>query len=379
MIGGLVLIVVAGGYILWPRARVQDGTLQGSGTIEATQVDVASKVPGRILRIAVREGDAVAANQIVAVLDTGELDAQVAQARAAVAVIQARISQADETVQIQAASSETQVQQARAQIQSAIGAQGVVEDTLRAGEANLRAAESGLARAEADQARTEQLFREGAISAQQREAARTTVATATAARDAARAQRDATQMQRQAAAAALHQAQAALAMAEANRRTVSVRQLDAAAARAQLEQANAALALTLLARGHAELRAPIAGVVLSKSVEVGDLVGVGAPVLTVADLSRVFLRVFIAETDLAKIKLQQQVEVRVDGFPQRVFVGEVAEISNRAEYTPGNVQTREERVKLVFAVKVAVPNPEGVLKPGLPADARILIGAPAGH
>ncbi len=380
----VIALVAAGGYFFYflrPRARAQNGRLEGSGTIEATQVDVAPKVAGRITRIAVREGDTVTVNQVVAELDTAELDAQVAQAQAAVAAIQARVPQAEESVQIQIAVVETQLQQARAQVESATGGRRVVEANLHAAEASLQATEATLARAEADRARTEQLFREGAVSAQQIDLARTAVATATAQRDAARAQRDAVRMQQQAADAAIQQAQAALAVAQANRRMVSVRQFDASAARAQVEQAKAALSLALTARGHATLRAPIAGVILSKSVEVGDLVGVGAPVLTVGDLSRVFLRVFVAESDLGKVKLRQPVEVRVDAFPRRVFMGAVSEISNRAEYTPGNVQTREERVKLVFAVKVAVPNPDGFLKPGLPADALILTEplADSGH
>ncbi|MDR7513081.1 MAG: efflux RND transporter periplasmic adaptor subunit, partial [Armatimonadota bacterium] len=130
------------------------------------------------------------------------------------------------------------------------------------------------------------------------------------------------------------------------------------------------------ARGHATVRAPIDGVVVSRSVEVGDLVAVGAPIVTVADLRRVFLRIFVAEGDLGRVRLGQPVEVRVDAFPRRTFPGTVEEISSRAEFTPGNVQTREERAKLVFAVRIALDNPDGVMKPGLPADAVILTAAP---
>jgi len=375
----IVILAAVGGYFLWPRARPWDGRLESSGTIEATQVDVAPKVPGRILRIAVREGDTVTANQVVAELDASDLDAQVAQARAAVAAIQARVPQAEETAQVQAASVETQVQQASAQVQTAMASLRVAEANVRAANAALQSAEAALARAIADEGRTEQLYREGAVSAQAVDAGRTAVATATAQRDAARAQRDAAQMARQAAAAVVQQARANLAMAEANRGTVPVRKFDTAAARAQLAQANAALQLALIAHDQATLRSPIAGVVLSKNVEVGTLVAVGTPVLTVADLSRVYLRVFVGEPDIGKVKLKQPVEVRVDAFPARVFHGEVEEISNHAEFTPGNVQTREERVKLVFAVKVAVPNSDGDLKPGLPADALILTGIGTGH
>jgi len=117
----------------------------------------------------------------------------------------------------------------------------------------------------------------------------------------------------------------------------------------------------------------MAGVVVAKNAEVGDLVGVGAPVVTVADLSQVYLRVFVSESDLARVKLGQPVDVRVDGFSGRTFRGTVDQINSSAEFTPRNVQTKEERVKLIFGVKVALPNPDGVLKPGLPADAVILV------
>lgn len=379
LIIAIVVLVAVGGYFLWPRQRVQDGKLESSGTIEATQVDVASKVAGRVMRLAVAEGDAVTVNQVVAELDHAELDAQIAQARAAVAVIQTRVPQAEETVSVQTASVETQVRQARAQLQAALASQQVAEANWRAVTAALQAAEATRARAVTDQARTEQLYKEGAVSAQAVDAVRTAVATAAAQRDAVRAQREAAQMQRQAAAAVVEQARATIALAETNRGTIPVRRLDTTAARAQLEQANAVLQLALIIREHAILRSPIAGVVLSKNVEVGSLVGVGTPVLTVGELSRVYLRVYIGEPDLAKVKLKQPVEVRVNAFPRRVFRGEVTEISSRAEFTPGNVQTREERVKLVFAVKVTLPNPDGDLKPGLPADAVIVTGTAAGH
>lgn len=438
----LIVIAVVAGYLLWPRAHSRDARIEGSGTIEATQVDVAPKVAGRVIRLRVRDGDRVSAGQVVAELDTAESDAQVeqaragleaaqsrlaqaevalslqqaqydasvAQAQAAVEVTQTRVPQAEESVQLQIELVNAQVEQARAQVRSAASGLEAIEASVRASEANVQVAEANFNRAESDRTRLEGLYREGAISAQQLDAARTAVAAATAQRDAVRAQRDAVRTQRQAADAALRQAQAALSVAEANRRTINIRRQEALASRAQLEQARAALAsaragfglvvqrklevetaragvaqaraaldLALIARGHAMLQAPISGVVVARSVEAGDLISVGAPVLTIADLSRVYLRVFVSETDLGKVKLGQPVEVRVDAFPGRIFQGTVAEISNRAEFTPGNVQTQEERVKLVFAVRVSLANSDGVLKPGLPADAVILTTPASGR
>lgn len=436
----VVIAAAAGLYFALPRAGSNNGRIEGSGSIEATQVDIAPKVAGRVVALRVREGDKVAVDQVVAELDHVELDDQVAQARAVLASAEARLAQAQvglsiqqtqaaasvdqaraavdasrtrvpqagEAVELQTASVAAQVDQARAQVQAASDAVTSAEASLRAAEANIQTAEANLSRAQSDAVRAESLFREGAVAAQQVDAARTALAAAQAQRDAARAQRDAVRAQREAAGSVLKQAQAALKVAIANRRTVPIRQLDVDASRAQasqaeaalrsaqsatglvaqrarevdaaragVEQAQAALRLAETARGHTVLRSPIAGVVISRSVEVGDLVTIGAPVLTVADLSRPYLRIFVAETDIGRVKLGQPVEVRIDSDPKRAFEGSVQEISNRAEFTPGNVQTKEERVKQVFAVKVSLTNPEGdyVLKPGLPADAVILTEA----
>jgi HlyD family secretion protein len=431
----LILGVGVGAYYWFGRPRASDGRIEGSGTIEATQVAVAPKVAGRVLAIRAREGAIVSIGQVVAELDHDELDAQVAQTEAAVTLAQARLAQAESALglqqaqvsasvdqaraaaaasrlrvpqaeqgaEVQAATVAAAVDQARAQVEAATAQVKATEAAVRAAEAAVRSAEVHLASVQTDAARVEALHRDGAISSQQRDSARVAVAAGTAQRDGARAQYDAALAQRPVAGAVLAQARAALRAALANKQTVAIRQLDAAASRAQVEQAEAALrgaraqtglvaqrardvdaahaalaqaraALRLVqtTRGHTIVRAPIAGVVISRSVEVGDIVTIGTPIVTVADLSRVFLRIFVAETDIGRVTLAQPVRVTVDAFRVRVFEGTVEEISNRAEFTPGNVQTKEERVKLVFAVRVAMNNTDGTLKPGLPADAVIV-------
>jgi multidrug resistance efflux pump len=436
----LVLVLAAAvTYLVFPRGQARYDRIEGSGTIEATQVDVAPQVAGRVTALRAREGAAVRAGDVVAEIDAETLDAQVAQAQAAVAAAEARLRQAESALAMQETQSATAIAQARAFVdasrtrvpqagqaaelqEASVAAQErqaeaqvrAARASVEAAEANARAAEAALAAADArvenaraDAARLEQLHREGAVAAQQLDGARAALATAAAQRDGARAQRDAAAAQRRAAASAQAQAEAALEVARANRRTVPIRELDVEASRAQLEQAQAALRsaeaaaglvaqrareteaaraaveqaraalrIVRIARAHTTVRTPIAGVVVSRSVEVGDLVTVGTPMVTVADLSRVFLRVFVAEGDLGRVRLGQPVEVRVDAFPDRTFAGIVEEISSRAEFTPGNVQTREERTKLVFAVRIGLDNPGGVMKPGLPADA-VILTAPA--
>lgn len=370
-----VVAIVVVLWILWPR-NSSTGSIQASGTIEATQVGVASKIAGRVIKISVQEGQQVEAGQIVAELDAAEVEAQARQAQAAVDAARTRPAQADASVNLARAAVDAQLVQARAQVESALAVLEANKANLAAAEANLQAIETNLVRTEADLARLESLYRDGAVSAEQIETARSAAKATRAQRDAARAQRDAAQIQLGAAGAGVAQARAALAVAEANRQTVGIRQQDAVASRAQLAQAQALLQQVEILRSYAVLKAPMAGVVVSKNAEVGDLVGVGAPVVTVADLNQVYLRVFVSEADLARVKLGQPVDVRVDGLAGRTFRGTVDQINSSAEFTPRNVQTKEERVKLIFGVKVALPNPDGILKPGLPADAVILVAPP---
>jgi len=138
-------------------------------------------------------------------------------------------------------------------------------------------------------------------------------------------------------------------------------------ARAAFDQVNATIE-------NAVIYAPIGGVVLDTSLEVGEMAFPGTPILTLADLTRPWMYIYVNEKKLGLVKIGQKVKVRIDTWPDRAFNGRVVSISNRAEFTPKTIQTKEERVKLVFAVKVAIENPDMALKPGLPADAVIAVG-----
>jgi HlyD family secretion protein len=159
---------------------------------------------------------------------------------------------------------------------------------------------------------------------------------------------------------------------------VSGQQMDAATAavdmaRAQYEQAGAALRTTEARLADTLLYAPADGLVLRKNVEAGETVGAGIPVLTIGDLENPWIKVYVQERRLGLVKIGQQAEVRTDSYPNKVYPGTVSAISSEAEFTPKSVQTQEERVKLVFGVKVQVKNENGELKPGMPADVRILL------
>jgi HlyD family secretion protein len=141
------------------------------------------------------------------------------------------------------------------------------------------------------------------------------------------------------------------------------------AARAQAAAAAAALRVAEVQLEHAVLKAPYAGVILSRGVEPGEVVAPNQEVLSIADLSTVDLKVFVEETEIGRVRPGQVVEVRIDTFPDKRYAGRVAYVSPQAEFTPKIIQTQKERVKLVFLVKIHVPNPDHELKPGMPADA----------
>jgi HlyD family secretion protein len=145
-------------------------------------------------------------------------------------------------------------------------------------------------------------------------------------------------------------------------------------AQAQVDAARIAVSLCDEQLRHATVTAPINGVVTHKLVEEGELVFPGSALFSITDLSRVFLTIYLTERDLARVSIGQKAEVTIDAFEKRKFSGEVTYISPQAEFTPKNVQAREDRVKLVFAVKISIPNPDEVLKPGVPADAVLVEG-----
>ena len=137
-------------------------------------------------------------------------------------------------------------------------------------------------------------------------------------------------------------------------------------ARARYNQINASI-------DNALIYSPINGIILERNLEIGEMAFPGTSVLTIADLTRTWIKIYINQTKLGHVKLGQKAEVFIDSFPDKAFKGKVVAISNKAEFTPKTIQTKDERVKLMFAIKISVSNPEMKLKPGMPADARILM------
>jgi len=138
---------------------------------------------------------------------------------------------------------------------------------------------------------------------------------------------------------------------------------------AQVKQAQAAADLLKVQLDKMTLTAPTSGLVMERTVHRGEMAAAGATLMTIANLDEVTLTIYIPEDEIGKVKVGQTVEVSVDSFPDKVFEGRVSYIASEAEFTPKNVQTKKERVNMVFAIKVKIPNPAHELKPGMPADA----------
>ena len=191
----------------------------------------------------------------------------------------------------------------------------------------------------------QQLFAKGAVAAQDRDRSRTAFATANARVD---------------------QTVQQLSLAVEGPRQ---EEIDLAAAR--VEQAKQVLKLAQTRLSYAQITAPVDGVVLSKNIEAGEYVSPGTPVVTIGDLNQVWLKAYIVETDLGKVKLGQKVSVTADTYPGKVYKGNIGFIASEAEFTPKSIQTAEERVKLVYRIKIILDNASRELKPGMPADALI--------
>lgn len=292
-----------------------DTAIRLSGNIEAVDAQVGFKVPGRVAARLVSEGERVAAGQPVALLDDTEQKQTVALRRAELATAEATLADL---------------------------VAGSRPQEIATAKAVLRSAEADRDRARLELARQQELRRKDVTAARDLETAEAACAVAAARAD---------------------QAAEALKLAEEGPRKDAV-----AAARARADSARAALALAETQLENTRLAAPFAGVVLSHNIEPGEFVAAGTPVVTVADLAHVWVRAYVSQTDLGRLRHGQPAEVRTDSFPDKIYQGTVGFISSEAEFTPKTVQTEKERVKLVFRIKVDLANPQDELKPGMPAD-----------
>ena len=278
---GIIILVIILALVLYfllsSKGEKNKGEISASGTIEITEVEVSSKLSGRIEKLLVDEGDSVLKDQVLIELESKELQAQLKQVEAAYQVSLAQLAQS----------------------------------------------KSNLENLKTNLERTRQLFKAGSATQQQLDDQETKY-----------------QMAKDQLTSATH----------------------------LTEQNKAMIDLIKVNLDNMVIKSPINGLVLSKNTEIGEVVLPGSSFLTLGDLLHPWVKIYIKETDLGKVKLGQKAQVKIDTYPDKIFEGKVTYISSQAEFTPKNIQTKEERVKLVFGIKVSLDNPLQILKPGMPAD-----------
>jgi HlyD family secretion protein len=377
-------------------------TIVASGFIEGTEVTISSEVSGRIAEMLVDRGDAVKKGDVLVRLDDAVLQSQRLEAEAGLAAAHANLARVtagarpEEIAAAQAALTQAKAERDGA-AQAVVHAQEVISNPLSldaeidAARTQVRLAEQGVELAKANLQETE--LWHGLHVGEGGDAERAWDLQLQASQDAlAQAEAELVGAQRYLGAlldiranpleleAQLHAAEleANLAEAQVNTAQATLDELlagptdeEVATAQAQVRQAEAAVRLVDAQIAQLTLTTPMDGIVTGRSAQAGETATAGAPLLTVANLDEVTLVIYIPEDRVGQINVGQEAQVQVDSFPAQVFVGHVASIAGKAEFTPRNVQTQEERVNLVFAVKVSIPNPDQKLKPGMPADATI--------
>jgi HlyD family secretion protein len=383
----LVIILIAGGALLYyyflQNQRGEGTDIPVSGNIEVTTVDVSFKIPGKIEGLLVDEGNQVQERQLIASLEHRDLLAQKAKAEATLDAAKSRIPTLQKNIELQDQATLQEISQAeaagdvaQARLQQLLT--GSRPQEIQAAKANLEQTQADTVKRKADMERAQKLFQDNYISAQDWDSAKNAYEVAAANQKKAEENyalvvEGPRKEEIAAARAQWEQAQASLKLAKARRIQVEVSRKELATAQAQVKEAASAIEVIQTQIEYSQLYAPISGVVLVKNSEPGEFIVPGGAVVTLGDMERPWLKAFITEGDLGKVKLGQKVSVTTDSYPGKVYPGKITFISSEAEFTPKNVQTAKERVKLVYRIKVALENPHRELRPGMPADGRIHI------
>jgi HlyD family secretion protein len=327
-----------------PQAAMPEGLLVVNGRLEGDSVNVSGRETGRVARLLVREGDSVTMGQELVHFDDAALRTREAQGRAAVDVAERRAAAARVDLEVARRQVALDVQTARA--------------ALTAADATLDKAIVAEQQAGRDDERASMLLREGVVQRQQAEQA-------VLAHQLARAEHAVAAAARESALRGLDQA--ALGNEHLRARTAELRVLEAAAAQAAAQLAEVRTALDELI-----VKSPISGTITQRFVNVGEVVGAGAALYQLVDLDALYLRAYVPEPMMGRVPLGAAARIYTDAAPEEPVPAELRYVSSRAEFTPKEVQTPDERVKLVYAVKLyLIANPEHRLMPGLSADAVI--------
>jgi HlyD family secretion protein len=308
----LLLLTVSAGYKLF---AVKEEGITATGTVEVTRADITPKVGGYLTNLSIKAGDSVHVGDMIVHIDRPDLEAQVLRDEAALTKAQVQLNDLEKGLRDQ--------------------------ERLEAA-AGLASAQSVFSKAKADLERYSALYHTGAIATQQLDVAKSSY---------------------EVAYNSLIAAQSRLSLAEEGNRpdVIEAQRLEVKRSKAILDASRVMLADT-------KVTTPLSGLVLNKNFENGEYVNPGSPIATIADMNDCWVKIYISSSQLGLIKIGQLASVKIDSYPDRIFSGQIKEISQNAEFTPRQSITQRERANLVFAVKVQIDNADGLLKPGMPAD-----------
>jgi HlyD family secretion protein len=323
----IILFVTVGLLVYFGQKNNREKGLFYSGTIETTQANLSFQIPGRVFKVNFQEGQPVTKDQVIAELERAEFESRYAQAKANLDRAQKTKQQLETVLDINKNTLPSEVARAAANVKS-------VKDTLKDAEKNYQ--------------RFEDLFSKGVITEKER---------------------DSMKLVYDVAKSRLAESESVLKLAQGNLAKIDAVKQDVEVATAQINSVNASLNQASIQLAYTQLKSPMDGVITSRNIEPGETVNIGREVITISDLSRVDLKIFVDETEIGKVRPGQKVDVKVDTFPDKTYTGVVSFISPEGEFTPKIIQTKKERVKLVYQVKVSLANPNFELKSGMPADA----------
>ena len=374
LLGVLVGLAAFSAWRLYfARPSVPPGVIAVSGRIEGDDSAVAAKTSGRIREITVREGDAVTGGQLIAVLDDEQIRAREEQAAAAVRQAEARVRLAQHQIDVL----NEQLRQNRFGVDQAhADAQGRVSEA----DAKLAAAEAQLAQAQASHTQSKwdreamaRLYKRELVAEQEARRAESAEEAQAAVVAAARRQVEAARGSLMAARANLLNPAIRSSQVAAVQGQILQAQADIAAAQAEAERARASLQEARANRQDLHVVAPFAGTVATRTAEPGEVIPAGTPIITLVNLSEVYLRAFVPEGQIGRVKVSQPARVYLDSSPGKPLDAYVLRIDPRASFTPENTYFRDDRVKQVVGVKLRLRDGVGFAKPGMPADGEILV------
>jgi HlyD family secretion protein len=382
----ILLIVAAGtaGYLWYTGAFTPKGNfIAVSGNLELTQVDLSFKIAGRLIERRVDEGNWVKAGDLIARLDPVELERTALRDKAMVIGAKSNYDQLVTSIEFQKSTLESDVAARQAELNLAQSKldellNGSRQQDIQQSVAAVTDATAQLEFARLDWERSQTLFKNDDISKQQYDQARTKFESAQAmlrqAQEKESLMKEGPRKEDIAGARAdVARAVAAVKTAEANRLEVQRKEEELMQRQSEIERSQAQAGISQKQLSDTEVYTPIDGVVLVKSAEPGEVLAAGTTVVTIGDLDHPWLRAYINETDLGRVKLGQKVKLSTDSFPGKTYWGTVSYIASEAEFTPKQIQTKEERVKLVYRIKIEVDNKEHELKNNMPVDAEILL------